>query len=209
MDEGYTIECPLTEDRARKLKLGDMVYLNGEIIITAGLSSFKRIIDFAESGKSLPVDLNNAALLHLVNYNRRTAEGKPEVLYLNPTTSTRFNQHMPSIIRMFRLRAVGGKGGLDMECARAMKETGCVYLSFLGAGSPFLSSSIREVISVDWNDLVTTYRLVRLRVEGLGPAIVSIDSHGNSIYENVRLGLEERFPHIIDSLCAAGTKGKK
>ena len=209
MGEGYTIECPLTEDRARTLKLGDMVYLDGEIIITAGLSSFKRIIDFAESGKPLPVDLNNAALLHLVNYNRKTAEGKPEVLYLNPTTSTRFNQYMPSIIRMFRLRAVGGKGGLDMECARAMKETGCVYLSFLGAGSPFLSSSIREVISVDWSDLVTTYRLVRLRVEGLGPAIVSIDSHGNSIYENVRLGLEERFPHIIDSLHAAGTKGKK
>jgi fumarate hydratase subunit beta len=199
MNEQNTVKLPLTKDRVRNLKIGDIVYLDGEIVITAGLPTFKRIADFIKNGEQLPIDLNNAALFHLVSYNREI-NGKFEILYLNPTTSTRFNDYMPTVIKAFHLCAVGGKGGLGMESVKAMKETGCVYLSFLGAGSPFLSLSIREVISVSWNDLIAQYRLVKLRVEGLGPAIVSIDSHGNSLYENVMLNAEKNFTRIIDNL---------
>jgi len=199
MEMGMTIRTPFTEDQVRKLTIGDKVYVSGEIIVTGGLPTFKRMIEFKKGRKELPIDLNGSALFHLVNFNRKR-NGKDVVLYLNPTTSTRFNDYMPDIIRAFHLRAVGGKGGLSMESAEAMKEVGCVYLSFLGAGCPFLSSSVRDVISVAWDDLVTTYRLVKLRVEGLGPAIVSIDARGNSIYENVMAEVEKNFPRIIDNL---------
>jgi len=202
MNEDKTIKLPFTKDQVGKLKTGDIVYLDGEIVITAGLPTFKRIIDFIKSGEQLPIDLNNAVLFHLVSYNREI-DGKFEVLYLNPTTSTRFNDYMPTIIKTFHLCAVGGKGGLGMESVEAMKEAGCVYLSFLGAGSPFLSLSIREVVSVSWNDLIAQYRLVKLRVKGLGPAIVSIDSHGNSLYENVMLNAERNLTRIINNLNAS------
>ena len=64
---------------------------------------------------------------------------------MNPTTSTRFNGFMPGFIRRLGLRAVGGKGGLDRACADAMREAGCVYLSFLGGGCPLLSDAIKAV----------------------------------------------------------------
>ena len=51
---------------------------------------------------------------------------------------------MPTFIRHFGLRAVGGKGGLDRACAEAMQEVGCVYLSFLGGGAPLLSDAIKR-----------------------------------------------------------------
>ena len=114
---------------------------------------------------------------------------------MNPTTSTRFNPLMPRIIRHFGLRAVGGKGGLDRPCADAMKEVGCVYLSFLGGGSPLLSDAIKEVVAVAWDDLVAHYRLVKLRVEDLGPLVVAIDSKGNSLFDQLQESARDRLRH--------------
>src|SRR5690606_27503186 len=96
---------------------------------------------------ALPTDLRGAALFHLGSYSREV-DGKFEVLYMNPTTSTRFNGFMPRLIRELDLRMVGGKGGLDQASVDAMRDTGCVYLSFLGGGCTLLSQAIREVVSV-------------------------------------------------------------
>ncbi|MBN1105827.1 MAG: fumarate hydratase C-terminal domain-containing protein, partial [Deltaproteobacteria bacterium] len=92
---------------------------------------------------------------------------------------------------------------LGMESVRAMKEAGCVYLAFPGGGSPLLSASIRECVSVGWKDLIAHYRLVRLRVEALGPAVVAIDAHGNSMYEKVRARMEQGFTRILEDLRAS------
>ena len=110
---------------------------------------------------------------------------------------------MPPIIRHYGLRMVGGKGGLDHGCVEAMREVGCVYLSFLGGGSPLLSDAIREVKQVAWNDLVSHYRLVKLRVEALGPLVVGIDANGNSMFETLAGRAEQRMPGILHDLDAA------
>src|SRR5690606_39610100 len=97
----------------------------------------------------------------------RETDGNFEVLYMNPTTSTRFNPFMPEFIRHFGLRMVGGKGGLDAACAEAMKEVGCVYVTFLGGGAALHTGAIRDVIEVALNALLSLYRLVKLRAEGI------------------------------------------
>ena len=99
-------------------------------------------------------------------------DGKFDVLYMNPTTSTRFNAVMPEFIRHYGLRMVGGKGGLDHACAEAMREVGCVYLSFLGGGCRAALRRDQGSVEVAWDDLVSHYRLVKLRVESLGPLVV-------------------------------------
>ncbi|WP_431272553.1 fumarate hydratase C-terminal domain-containing protein [Dankookia sp. P2] len=154
----------------------------------------------------MPRDLRGAGLFHLGSYSRETPEGGFEVLYMNPTTSTRFNPLMPRLIRHFGLRAVGGKGGLDAGCVEAMREVGCVYFSFVGGGAPLLSDAIREVVSVHWNDLVSHYRLVTLRVEELGPVTVGIDAHGNSLYGDLSQAAADRLPAIMADLAAARAK---
>jgi len=198
------LRLPLNEADVRSLAAGDFVTLDGEIVLTAGLPTHERIREHIVAGKPLPIDVSGGTLFHLGSYSRER-DGRFEVLYMNPTTSTRFNPFMPDFIRHFRLRAVGGKGGLDLACAEAMREVGCVYLSFLGGGAPLHSDAIKEVVEVAWNDLVAHYRLVKLRVENLGPLLVAIDSHGHSMFESLSRRAEERLPEILHELEAGRT----
>jgi fumarate hydratase subunit beta len=194
------VRMPLSREDALSLRAGDMVLLDGEIVITAGLPTHHRILACVEQGGDPPIALQDGSLLHLGSYSQEAAGGGLEILYMNPTTSTRFNPLMPTLIRHFRLTAVGGKGGLDAACRQAMQEVGCVYFSFLGGGAPLHSAAIRAVREVAWNDLIAHYRLVRVAVEGLGPVTVGIDAHGNSLFESIAAATADRMPAILEQL---------
>jgi len=201
MTSPIRLRLPLNETDVRNLAVGDFVLLDGDIVLTAGLPTHERIQQHINDGTPLPIDLTGGTLFHLGSYSRE-ANGRFEVLYMNPTTSTRFNAFMPAFIRRFGLRVVGGKGGLNAVCTAAMQEVGCVYLSFLGGGAALHTDAIKEVIAVAWNDLVAHYRLVKLRVEGLGPLFVGIDSHGRSSFDALSRRAEERLPGILEELAA-------
>lgn len=192
-----TIRLPMTPAEARRLRAGETVLAEGEIVITAGLPTHQRLLACLEEGRDPPFPVAGGSLLHLGSFSQDTAGGGFEILYMNPTTSTRFNALMPRLIRGYGLTAVGGKGGLDAACREAMQEVGCVYLGFLGGGAPLHTAAIRAVREVAWNDLVAHYRLVRLAVEGLGPLTVGIDAHGNSLYERLQAEAAERLPAIL------------
>lgn len=199
MSDIKSLTLPLSETAVRGLAAGDIVTLNGDITITAGLPTHHRIVEYMKAGRPLPIDITEDTLFHLGSYSEEK-DGRFDVLYMNPTTSTRFNGLMPDLIRHYRLRMVGGKGGLDMASTAAMKEVGCVYLSFLGGGCALLTDAIRGVVAVAWDDLISHYRLVRLRVADLGPLVVGIDCHGNSIFEQCSRTAEERLPEIVKTL---------
>jgi fumarate hydratase subunit beta len=202
MSEVHRLSLPLSEKQVRGLRAGDLVYLSGELIMTAGLPTHQRMLDYVERQQPLPIDLTGQVLLQFGGYQREV-DGRMEVIYINPTTSTRFNPFMPRLIRSLGLRAVGGKGGLDAASARAMQETGCVYLSFPGGGCTLYSNAIREVVAVEWKDLLLHYRLTKLKVENLGPGTVGIDAAGNSLYNQLQVDAEQRLPQILAQLKAA------
>jgi fumarate hydratase subunit beta len=195
----HHLTTPIPEAAIRALKLGDLVQLSGDIVITAGLPTHERLIECMSGSRELPFDIAHGAFFHLGSYNSET-DGGLEVQYMNPTTSTRFNDVMPRLIRHFGFRLVGGKGGLDRRSVEAMAEIGCAYLSFLGGGSPLHSRAIVDVAGVGWNDLVSHYRLLKLRVEDLGPLTVAIDANGNSQYELLRESAQSRLPDILAEL---------
>lgn len=195
------LRLPLAEDEVRSLRAGELVTLTGPIVITAGLPTHERMLDFVARGEPLPVPLEGQALIHF-GAQAREVQGRTELLYMNPTTSTRFNPFMPTLIRRCGLRVVGGKGGLDRESAEAMRDAGCVYLSFPGGACPLLSAAIREVSAVHWTDLLLHYRLVQLRVERLGPGTVAIDAHGRSLYDELAEAAARRRAAILEQLGA-------
>ena len=202
----HRLTFPLAAADARRLRAGDQVLIDGEIVVTAGLPTHQRLLACLDGNEALPMDLNGAALFHLGSYSREV-DGRFQVVYLNPTTSTRFNPFMPRLIQGLDLHATGGKGGLDADCAKAMQAQGCVYLSFLGGGCTLLSQAIREVLEVGWPEMLTHYRLVRLRVEGLGPATVAIDAHGRSLYDEERREAQDRMARILEELDADRASG--
>ena len=195
----HRLTLPLRRAEVAELRAGDLVMLSGEIVITAGLPTHERLREAAAGTRELPFALAGGTLFHLGSYSEDGADGF-EVRYMNPTTSTRFNRFMPDLIRALDLRLVGGKGGLDDASAEAMRETGCAYLSFLGGGCQLLSAAITSVVAVGWDDLIAHYRLVKLRVNELGPLTVAIDCHGGSLYRTLRDGAAAKLPELMAML---------
>jgi fumarate hydratase subunit beta len=205
MTEVTHLKLPVNEATVRRLHVGDLVTLTGDIVVTAGLPTHERIQEYLESGKELPIDLKGGTLLHLGSFSQNKGD-MLEVLYMNPTTSTRFNPFMPRFIKDLGLRVVGGKGGLDHASAEAMRQTGCVYLSFLGGGAALHTTAIKRVVDVAWPDFIAHFRLTKLQVERLGPLTVAIDAHGNSAYDQLRLSAAARMPRILQELEADRAK---
>lgn len=204
----HRMNFPLSASDARKLKAGDQLIIDGEIIVTAGLPTHQRLIGCLDGKEPMPMDLQDKSIFHLGSYSQettRSANGSPnlELLYINPTTSTRFNPLMPRLISELQLHAVGGKGGLDEACVQAMQKVGCVYLSFLGGGATLHTRGVKEVLEVGWSDMLMHYRLVRLGVEGLGPVTVAIDSHGQSTYRQAQDKVQEKLPAILAEMKAS------
>jgi fumarate hydratase subunit beta len=203
----HRMNFPLSQADARALRAGDQLIIDGEIVVTAGLPTHQRLIGCLDGKEPLPMPLLGQSLFHLGSYSQESrpdADGSTslDLLYINPTTSTRFNPLMPRLITELQLHAVGGKGGLDQHCVEAMRQTGCVYLSFLGGGAALHTRAVRAVLEVGWSDMLMHYRLVRLRVEGLGPVTVAIDAHGNSTYADAQETAQARMPEILAALDA-------
>jgi fumarate hydratase subunit beta len=188
------LRLPLQREEVEALQVGDMVLVSGEVTMTIGLPTHQRMVEHLERGEPLPVDLKDGAFFHLSCFNRERADGLGhEALYLNPTTSTRYNPSMPRLIEGCGLRLVGGKGGLDAASVEALRRQGCVYLSFLGGGCTLLSQAIRRVVAVHWTDYIAQFRLLTLEVAELGPATVAIDAHGHSVYEQLQAQAAQRL----------------
>ncbi len=196
---GRTVQLPADESLVRTLRAGDLVHLTGEIVISAGLPTYRRLLAELREGVAPPLDLRGSALFH-VGSQGDDVDGEYRLQYMNPTTSTRFDGEMPELVRGLGIRFTGGKGGLGAESVDAMRETGCAYLSFLGGGCTLLSDAIRRVTGVFWSEMVSHYRLVRVEVERLGPLTVGIDAHGNSIYRDLRRDARARMPEILAGL---------
>lgn len=199
----HELTLPLSEADVRVLKAGDIVYLSGEIFATAGIPTHDRLIRCLETGEPLPFDMRGGALFHLGSLNEESPDGSLCIRYMNPTTSTRFNAHMPRLIPGLGLRATGGKGGLDAASARAMAEAGCVYLSFLGGGAPIITDAIRRISGIGWPEMISHYRVVRVEVERLGPLTIGIDAHGHSIYDATAAAVRDKRAAILARMRAS------
>lgn len=192
----YRLAAPLSVTDAAKLKIGDIVYLDGEIITSAGFPTHQRIMECLNAGTEPPIDLHGACFFHMGSLSDE--DGKP--IYVNPTTSTRFNKFMPRFIKHFGLSGLAGKGGLDEASAKAIGDVGCVYFSMIGGAAPLLTQGIVEIIETGWDDLIMQFRLTRFKVENFGPLTVAIDANGGSIYEKLSANAQHRLPDILAAL---------
>ena len=206
MSRLHELTLPVVPSQIRELRVGDMVSLTGAVTVSIGIATHQRMAEAVRGGIPLPVDLRGGAFLHLSTYVREVGDLR-EPLYLNPTTSTRYSAWMPDIVRGLGPRFVGGKGGLDEASATALRACGCVYLSFLGGGSPLLSRALRAVRSSHWNEYISQFRLLTLDVQALGPATVAIDVHGGNAYDSLRARAQARMPGILEGLRGARGAG--
>ena len=89
---------------------------------------------------------------------------------------------------------------MGKRTSEAMKKYGAVYGAFTGGAAVLAAKTIKNVKTVEWYDLGVPEALWVFEVEEFGPLAVSIDSHGNNLFEDVKKQVEENKQKIYAKL---------
>jgi len=172
-----TIQAPLSEERIRALKVGDVVLLQGEMV--TGRDAVHHYLMKHDP----PMDLRGGILYHCGPVVLKE-NGRYRMTAAGPTTSIREEPYEHEVIRRFGVRAVMGKGGMGPKTLAALKEHGAVYLNAIGGAAQYYARCITDVVGVELLELGTPEAMWKIRVKDF-PAIVTMDAHGNSLHADV------------------------
>ncbi len=185
-----SLSTPLAEEQVRSLKVGDIVLLNGTV--HTGRDAFHHHMLTHDS----PVDLQGAVLYHCGPVALKHGE-KWEITAAGPTTSIREEPYEGEIIKKFGIRAVMGKGGMGAKTLAALKEHGAVYLNAIGGAAQYYANCITDVEGVDLLELGVPEAMWHLKVKDFA-AIVTMDSHGNSLHADVEKHSSEELAKFAE-----------
>ncbi len=171
------LSTPLTFDKVKSLKAGDMVLISG-VIYTGRDAAHKRLVAALDEGKELPCNLKDAII-----YFVGPCPAKPgmPIGSAGPTTSGRMDAYSPRLIKDCQLRGMIGKGNRSIQVVDAMKEYGCIYFAATGGAGALIAKSIKKANIIAYEDLGAE-AIYRLEVEDF-PAVVAIDSDGKTLYK--------------------------
>lgn len=190
----YHLTTPLTEEVVRKLRVRDLVYLNGSIFGIRDLN----LIHIFDKGNEPPVSLRGAACIHTAPSLKKVGN-RWEKVCVGTTTSGRMDRFTPGLMEKYGVRAIIGKGGQYQASLEAMKKFGGVYLAIVGGAAAVETDQIVEVENVYWEELHPE-AIYQFKVKDFGPLTVAMDSHGNHLYFEVRAEAEKRLPEIYRKL---------
>jgi fumarate hydratase subunit beta len=194
----YKLKTPISEEDIRKLQVNDVLYITGTMV-TARDQAHRRALEMAKEGKKIPIDLKGLAVFHCGPIVKKVGD-KWVAVAAGPTTSTRMDIFEDEFIKTFGVRVVIGKGGMGKRTSEAMKKYGAVYGAFTGGAAVLAAKTIKNVKTVEWYDLGVPEALWVFEVEEFGPLAVSIDSHGNNLFEDVKKQVEENKQKIYAKL---------
>jgi len=184
--EAITLTAPITEEQIRQLKVGDVVKITGRMY-TGRDAIHKYLMD-----NDAPVDLNGQVIYHCGPVMLKDEEGNWHVKAAGPTTSIREEPYQGDFMKKFGIRAVIGKGGMGPKTLAALKEHGGVYLNAIGGAAQYYAECVKSVDGVDLMNFGIPEAMWHLQVEGF-TAVVTMDSHGNSLHEDVEKSSLEKL----------------
>ncbi|WP_423792810.1 FumA C-terminus/TtdB family hydratase beta subunit [Methanocaldococcus indicus] len=174
-----------------KLKVGDVIYLNGTIY-TARDKAHLKIINMLKNGEELPFNLKNKIIYHAGPIMKKVND-EWRCVSIGPTTSARMNDVEEEFIKLTGISGIVGKGGMKNELLDTFKKYKVVYLAAPGGCAVLLAKCVKKVEDVYFLELGMPEAVWKLRVKNFGPLIVSMDSYGKSIYKEVEEKVKEKL----------------
>lgn len=188
-------QLPVSEKDVRKLNVGDIVYVSG-IVHTMRDMGHRRAVNMLQKGEKLPFNLTNSAIWHCGPIARKVKD-KWEIMAAGPTSSSRFNELGPELVRKLKVRLTIGKGTMGTAMINALKDVGGAYIVATGGCAVLYAKKIVNVENVHWLDLGMPEAIWVLKVDQLGPLVVSIDSKGNSLTQMTLKKIRTRIEDIF------------
>ena len=196
----YDFNMPVTEGEVRKLRVNDTVTLEGTLY---GIRDATQIHMF-DRGRKTRFDLRGHAVIHTApNVKRVDASAEHPAGYapvcIGTTTSDRMERFTRPLMEQCGVRIIIGKGGLREGSAAAFAELGGAYLAIIGGTAALETTWIEAIEDVDLDDL-NPESLWKFRVKGFGPLLVAMDSHGGSLYNEVKRSAQGRRAEVLARL---------
>jgi L(+)-tartrate dehydratase beta subunit len=185
---------PLTEEEARKLHVNDTVTLRGTLF---GIRDATHIHMF-DRGRRTRFDMRGHAVIHTAPNVRKTESGYVPVC-VGTTTSDRMERFTRPLMAEYGVRLIIGKGGLREGSSKAFQELGGAYLAIIGGTAALETTWVEAIEDVDLDDLHPE-SLWKFRVNGFGPLLVAMDSHGASLYSQVKAAAQHKRAKALQRL---------
>ncbi len=189
------VDIPIDDETIRELHVGDSVSLSG-VLITGRDAVHKWMVEtfIARTRKAQGDDqqvydmlkpiLDGGAIYHCGPVVAGLDSADYRFVAAGPTTSIREEPYQPDVMRHFNLKAVIGKGGMGENTLAACREVPGVYLHAIGGAASLIAQSVRKVRGVHKMDFGVPEAIWVIEVQDF-PAVVTMDSHGNSLHADV------------------------
>jgi fumarate hydratase class I len=188
------LKLPADETTIRDLRVGDFVELTGRMI-TGRDAAHKWLIE-AHRDDVAPF-LKDTVIYHCGPVVRRTEDDGWRFVAAGPTTSIREEPYQADVICGYGLRGVIGKGGMGAKTLDGLSRCGAVYLHAIGGAAQVLASAIPRVERVFMlEEFGVPEALWVIHVERF-PVVVSMDSHGSSLHDEVETGSRARLDELL------------
>jgi L(+)-tartrate dehydratase beta subunit len=196
----YYLPTPASESDIRRLKINDTVTLQNTLF---GIRDATQIHMFDHDRKT-KFDLTGHAVIHTAPNVRKVAISSEfpagyEPICIGTTTSDRMERFTRPLMTQNGVRMIVGKGGMREGSLEAFAELGGVYLAIIGGTAALETTWIEQIEDVDMDDL-NPESLWRFKIHDFGPLLVAMDSHGGSIYQEVKGEVARNKVDVLKSL---------
>lgn len=192
----YHLTAPLKDSDVEKLKIGDMVYISGEVF-TCRSRLQKYIFD---EKNTLPFETDDRNILIHNGPIVIKEDGKWKLVSFMPTSSIRFEKWGAKSVDQWKLKMIVGKTTMGKETAEMMKKKKCVHVSPRSV-SPNLWIDSIEVQDVHlYDELGRIEAAWFFKVNELGPFIVDIDTNGDNLFDQLDEKIAENKEKALSEL---------
>ncbi len=182
------LNTPLTREDLKDIHAGDVIYLNGHIVTCRDVAH-RRLIEY---GRELPVNVDGGAIFHAGPIVRKIDDDKYEMVSVGPTTSMRMEKFEKEFIKQTGVKVIVGKGGMGQDTMEGCSEYGAIHCVFPAGCAVLAATEVEEIENAEWMDLGMPETLWVCRVKEFGPLIVSIDTHGENLFEKNKVLFNQR-----------------
>ncbi len=196
----YELSIPIRTEDILKLRVGDIVYLNGTVC-TSRDGAHREMVEKIRRARrhEIPKDvLENGIIFHCGPVMTRIAD-RWCINAAGPTTSSRFTDDAAFLVDQGVIKVAIGKGTMGKNMVEALKGKG-VYLEAVGGCAVNYRKMINET-KVEWLHLGYPEAVWIFDVSHFGPLTVGIDSKGNSLVEGV---MEKVYENVRNIYCEEG-----
>jgi fumarate hydratase class I len=167
----------LTRDEVASWKPGQRLLLSGKLL-TGRDAAHKRIQDFLQTNKPLPVDFTNRVIYYVgpVDPVRDEVVGPA-----GPTTATRMDKFTEMMLAKTGLAAMIGKGERGPAAVEAIRKHKAASLIAIGGAAYLVAKAIRKARVLAFEDLGME-AIYELEVRDM-PVTVAVDANGASLHD--------------------------